>query len=385
VLAAVGGAGGTPSAAAAAAHSAAAAAAAASVLTAAAEREAQAAAAAKKAALIAAHGGAGAASAAASSSLEDETGVEGGGGWGDEGDLDLGLDEKKAASGGGAEAGAWGDDLDLGLDEADMAAAAASSSSSASASASKAGSIPGGWAPPAGGTSTPAYWVANSTLAADHVAAGSFETAMTLLNRQIGAVNFQPLKTYFTQVYQAARVSVPGSLPGLPSLTAYLHRNEQDLAPPKDHSLPVVAITLPVIQEKLRALYKHFTDGKFSDAAATCDALFALIPLLVVNTKAEVAEVKAIVAAVTEYKLACRIMMMAKSTDPNDGTRQIELSAYMTHCALEPPHLMLAVNLAMAMAFKHKNFIHAAGFARRLLEMPDINSAKNAQLLTRVS
>lgn len=382
VLAAVGGASGTPSAAAAAAHSAAAAAAAASVLTAAAEREAQAAAAAKKAALLAAHGGA--SSAAAASSPEEEAGGEGGG-WGDEGDLDLGLDEgKKAAAGAdaGEAGGAWGDDLDLGLDEADLAAAAAAPSSSSAAAAAKG---PGGWAPPAGGTSTPAYWVSNSTLAADHVAAGSFETAMTLLNRQIGAVNFQPLKPFFTQVYQAARVSVPGALPGLPSLTAYLHRNEQDLAPPKEHSLPVVAITLPLIQDRLRALYKAFTDGKFSEAASTCDALFALIPLLVVNTKAEVAEVKAIVAAVTEYKLACRIMMVARSTDANDGVRQIELSAYMTHCALEPPHLMLAVNLAMAMAFKHKNFIHAAGFARRLLEMPDINSAKNAQLLTRVS
>jgi hypothetical protein len=126
-------------------------------------------------------------------------------------------------------------------------------------------------------------------------------------------------------------------------------------------------------------------EGKFPESAALCDALFALIPLLVVHSKAEVAEVKAITGVVAEYKTACRIMLAARATDPADGTRQIELAAYMTHCALEPPHLMLAVNLAMAQAFKNKNFIHAAGFARRLLEMPDIQSAKNAQLLQRVS
>jgi coatomer protein complex subunit alpha (xenin) len=61
----------------------------------------------------------------------------------------------------------------------------------------------------------------------------------------------------------------------------------------------------------------------------------------------------------------------------------MELAAYMTHCALEPPHLALALNLAQSMAYKHGNFIHAAAFARRILEMPDISSAKNANLATK--
>lgn len=46
------------------------------------------------------------------------------------------------------------------------------------------------WRPPAGGTSAREYWVHNSSVPADHVAAGSFETAMTLLTRQIGARDF---------------------------------------------------------------------------------------------------------------------------------------------------------------------------------------------------
>ena len=125
--------------------------------------------------------------------------------------------------------------------------------------------------------------------------------------------------------------------------------------------------------------------------SSICDTLFVLIPLLVVGSKAEAAEVKAVLHAVAEYKTACLTIMAARAV-ANDAAasadaagRQVELAAYTTHCALEPPHLMLALNMAMATAFKHKNFIHAAGFARRLLEMPDINSAKNAQMLTRVS
>jgi coatomer subunit alpha len=77
-------------------------------------------------------------------------------------------------------------------------------------------------------------------------------------------------------------------------------------------------------------------------------------------------------------------MLAAKAHDQADAVRQMELAAYMTHCSLEPPHLMLACNLAMIVTYKHSNFIHAAGFARRLLEMPDINSAKNSQLAAKV-
>ncbi|RYE83548.1 MAG: hypothetical protein EOO65_03755 [Methanosarcinales archaeon] len=45
---------------------------------------------------------------------------------------------------------------------------------------------------------------------------------------------------------------------------------------------------------------------------------------------------------------------------------------------------MLVMNMAMAIAFKFKNFITAASIARRLLEIPDINSAKNATLQQKV-
>ncbi|KAI5293000.1 hypothetical protein KEM52_005916 [Ascosphaera acerosa] len=60
-------------------------------------------------------------------------------------------------------------------------------------------------------TSEAEQWVRNSPLAADHVAAGSFETAMQLLNRQVGAVNFAPLKPRFMEVYTASRTFLPAT------------------------------------------------------------------------------------------------------------------------------------------------------------------------------
>ena len=71
---------------------------------------------------------------------------------------------------------------------------------------------------------------------------------------------------------------------------------------------------------------------------------------------------------------------MGETEDPKTST---ELSAYFTHCNLLPSHLLLALRSAMGTAFKHKNFIAAASFSRRLLELPEVNSEKNADLRTK--
>jgi hypothetical protein len=104
----------------------------------------------------------------------------------------------------------------------------------------------------------PAFWVANSALAVDHAAAGSFETAMQLLHRQIGVVNFAPLKPAFARVFRAARVSLP-TLPAAPPLGLFLQRGDLDAPPPREASLPAITLALPALQDKLRQLYKAFT------------------------------------------------------------------------------------------------------------------------------
>jgi coatomer subunit alpha len=222
--------------------------------------------------------GAGAASAAAGDDGEAE-----GGGWDDE--LDLGQDEdaRKAAGGGaaaGADAGgnAWDDGLDLEVDEPSTGGRGSSSRTAS-------------FVPPAGGTSTPSYWVQNSTVAGDHVSAGSYETAVQLLNRQIGIVNFAPLKAAFSAAFQGARASTP-TLPSAPAVAVFLTRNDRDAPPPKERTLPVVVASLASLQERVRSLFRAFQDGKFGECRDVLDALFSLIPLVVVFTKQEVAEVR---------------------------------------------------------------------------------------------
>jgi coatomer subunit alpha len=52
-----------------------------------------------------------------------------------------------------------------------------------------------------------------------------------------------------------------------------------------------------------------------------------------------------------------------------DATRAAELSAYFTHCNLQPVHNLLSLQLAMTVFFKLKNYASCATFCRRLLEL----------------
>lgn len=87
------------------------------------------------------------------------------------------------------------------------------------------------------GSSEADQWARNSPIPADHVAAGSFETAMLLLNRQVAVVNFEPLKPRFLEIYQASRTYLPASV-GLPPLVNYVRRTVDETDPRK--VLPII-------------------------------------------------------------------------------------------------------------------------------------------------
>lgn len=123
--------------------------------------------------------------------------------------------------------------------------------------------------------------------------------------------------------------------------------------------------------------------GKFAEAQALFDALVAAIPLVVVDSRAEAEEVKELLGICREYKTAIRLKAAIAELPADDAKRQIELAAYFTHCALQPAHLLLALRMAMVAAFKFGNYITAAAFAHRLLELPDMASERNAELRTK--
>ncbi|KAL7694845.1 putative SCL-interrupting locus protein [Plasmopara halstedii] len=220
-------------------------------------------------------------------------------------------------------------------------------------------------AAPSAGSSLAVQWVRNSSLAADHVAAGSFQTAMQLLHRQIGVINFKPLKPVFLQVFSggSAMLSTQGSCT---SLRTWLQRN--------DANQPAVAVSFAALVEELKLAYRSFTGAKFEDVKAHCQSIIFSIPLLAVDSKEEAEKVKGLLTVCREYLIACRIRSdVATVPLESHPKRNIELSAYFTHCELQMPHLVLTLKIAMTNAFKAGNFITAASFCRRLLEIPEVS------------
>ena len=274
------------------------------------------------------------------------------------------------SGGRGGGGGGWDDELDFGDDD-DLDFGDKGTSNGREGSGDF-------FAAPAAGVSAASSWINNSSHAADHVAAGSFETAMQLPNRQLAVVNFEPLKTQFIGVFCGAATAVPG-LALSPSLIVPLQRTPSSDA----KSLPSICMKLPWLIETLKAAYKHFHQGSFTDSLDAFKTILQGIPLVVTATRSEGNEIKELLDIAREYITAIRIKLAIAEVS-NDPVRSTELSAYFTHCSLQPGHLFLALRQAMVASFKIKNFITAATFAHRLLELPDISSDKNAEMKQKV-
>ena len=135
-----------------------------------------------------------------------------------------------------------------------------------------------------------AFWARNSPLAVDHVAAGSFETAMQLLNRQVGAVAFQPLKPLFLQIYSASKLYVQANA-SMPPLVVFIRRDPAETDPRQ--ILPVSVKSLQTITGgDLRAAYAAFNKAKFADCLNIFRSILHSLLLVVATSPLEENEVR---------------------------------------------------------------------------------------------
>lgn len=108
-------------------------------------------------------------------------------------------------------------------------------------------------------------WIQNSSLAGEHAAAGSFDSAMRLLNRQLGIQNFAPLKNIFLELHLASQSLLP-TLVSVPELPLFLERGWTDNSPINVKGSPAILTKLSTLEEKLKVAYKTTTEGKFTEA-----------------------------------------------------------------------------------------------------------------------
>lgn len=223
------------------------------------------------------------------------------------------------------------------------------------------------------GSSEAELWARNSPLAVDHVAGGSFETAMQLLNRQVGAVNFAPLKPRFLEVYQASKTFLPASV-GLPAIVNYVRRTVEETDPRE--VLPIVPRDLEhLASNDLQRGYDTMKSNKLEDGVQIFKSILHAVLVNAVSSEDEADEAKKLISSAAEYALAMDIELAkrrlgnaeALAADPAALKRSLELSAYFTIPKIEVPHRQLALLSAMQQAFKNKNYNSALSFANRII------------------
>ncbi|GJC87383.1 putative coatomer subunit alpha [Colletotrichum liriopes] len=217
------------------------------------------------------------------------------------------------------------------------------------------------------GSSEADLWARNSPLAADHVAGGSFESAMQLLNRQVGAVNFAPLKPRFLEVYQASKTYLPASA-NLPPLVNYVRRTIEETDPRK--VLPVVPRDLEFLATNdLQQGYNSMKTNKLEDGLKVFKGILHAILINAVSSESEVAEAKKLITSASEYAVAMEIELSRRQlgTTGEELKRGLELSAYFTIPKIEVPHRQLALHNAMQLAIRNKNYGSALSFANRII------------------
>lgn len=218
------------------------------------------------------------------------------------------------------------------------------------------------------GSSEAEIWARNSPIAADHVAGGSFETAMQLLNRQVGAVNFAPLKPRFLEIYQSSKTYLPASA-GLPPLINYVRRTVDETDTRK--VLPMIPRDLESIASiDLQEGYSAMRSNKLDDGIKAFKRILHSLLVNAVSTQQQVNEAKKIISTAAEYATAMALELERRSIDPKGEDslkRSLELSAYFTIPKLEVAHRQLALLAAMKLAFTNKNFSSALSFANRMV------------------
>ena len=228
------------------------------------------------------------------------------------------------------------------------------------------------------GSSEAELWARNSPLAADHVAAGSFDTAMQLLNRQVGAVHFAPLEARFQEIYQATRTFLPAN-PNLAPLVNHVRRTVDETDARR--VLPVVARDLEsVLANELPAGKAAMKNNRLAEGVAAFRKLLHALLVNVVATQAELSEARQAIASAAQYVLAMTIELERRALvqGAQDVTalaeparmRALALSAYFTVPALDGAHKALTLYSAMTFAHKNKQNATALGFANALLDRP---------------
>jgi coatomer protein complex subunit alpha (xenin) len=134
------------------------------------------------------------------------------------------------------------------------------------------------------------------------------------LNDQVGVVDFTQYKSIFIQTYARSRTCF-SALPSLSALYAYPCRNPHTQN--AKSILPSVGLKPSDLIGRLQKAYEMTTNGKFAEAVESFRAILLSAPLLVVETKQEIAEVQQLIEVCREYIVGLQMELHRKEAPKN--------------------------------------------------------------------
>ena len=177
-----------------------------------------------------------------------------------------------------------------------------------------------------------------------HVAAGEFQKAIELLQKQLGIHSFDVFKQPFIDTYTMNKMKYQ-SMPHSQPLDYQLRFIDK----------PIVTITKSTLQKLFSKGIELTTKGDFSSAILVFRNCLQTVPLLALASEQEQDVVNGLIKRLVEYITAMRIELERKkmlSTSPNETNRITELSCYMTLCGMDNAHKFLVFRNAMNANYK---------------------------------
>lgn len=202
-----------------------------------------------------------------------------------------------------------------------------------------------------------------SNIPGEFVAVGLFKEAVEKLEKQVALRDPASIAPQFYDVFLSSELYY--------STMSFVRPHAQYITSAAGPTVPLVANNLKAAERKLKLGYKKTTEGSFDEAIVIFRDILNSVPLMAINSKADLTSAEKLLSICAEYitALSCDVEKR-KATSPE---RQLELTILMALPNLHPTHRVLTLRSAMALCFKTKNFLLAAYVARRFLKLCEDN------------
>lgn len=210
-------------------------------------------------------------------------------------------------------------------------------------------------------------WVNNAKTPGAYIAAGKFDVAASMLNKQVGVKNFEPIRERFMEIYTSSKLSI-ATFDGdnnNNNLPVYITDNEKI----EDGKILGLVPGFESLESLVQEGFRLFKVNQLSASIEVFRKIIYIIVTLSLTTEEEEIKCKEILNICKEYILGLRIELARRALPESEIKRNLELAAYFTHVNLQPAHRLNALQVAMTQSFKAKNYHYASYFATEFLKI----------------